>query len=292
MQGKVEICGVNTARLRTLTHAEMDTLLRLSKAGDKKAREKLIEGNLRLVLSVIQRFDKRGESPDDLFQVGCIGLMKAIANFDPDKQVKFSTYGVPMIVESRNSKKEFLLMTRKQAITKAIAALHQTGENDEAIRLLQDLSDELPLIHWSDKSIRDTVEQFMLDNGRPPTVSDFKKAGMPPHMVIQNKYKMTLGEWLDQNYPTRKLTYDELKAKYTKAFIKDYNRIKPRSQYEFSEKKRPDTRSWQTVAAYYNTRSWRKLLSTLNLPLYNALHRERIPQKITVAIHHDYDFRD
>ena len=97
MQGKVEICGVNTARLKTLTHAEMDTLLRLAKAGDKKAREKLIEGNLRLVLSVIQRFDKRGESPDDLFQVGCIGLMKAIANFDPDKQVKFSTYGVPMI---------------------------------------------------------------------------------------------------------------------------------------------------------------------------------------------------
>ncbi len=97
MQGKVDICGVNTARLKTLTHAEMDTLLRLAKAGDKKAREKLIEGNLRLVLSVIQRFDKRGESPDDLFQVGCIGLMKAIANFDPDKNVKFSTYGVPMI---------------------------------------------------------------------------------------------------------------------------------------------------------------------------------------------------
>ena len=97
MQGKVEICGVNTARLKTLTHEEMDTLLRLAKAGDKKAREKLIEGNLRLVLSVIQRFDKRGECPDDLFQVGCIGLMKAIANFDPDKQVRFSTYGVPMI---------------------------------------------------------------------------------------------------------------------------------------------------------------------------------------------------
>ena len=97
MQGKVEICGVNTARLKTLTHQEMDTLLRLSRAGDKKARQKLIEGNLRLVLSVIQRFDKRGECPDDLFQVGCIGLMKAIANFDPDKQVRFSTYGVPMI---------------------------------------------------------------------------------------------------------------------------------------------------------------------------------------------------
>jgi len=97
MQGKVEICGVNTTKLRTLTHSEMDTLLRLAKAGDRKAREKLIEGNLRLVLSVIQRFDKRGESPDDLFQVGCIGLIKAIANFDPDKNVRFSTYGVPMI---------------------------------------------------------------------------------------------------------------------------------------------------------------------------------------------------
>ena len=97
MQGKVEICGVNTARLKTLTPAQMDTLLLRAKNGDPLAREQLIEGNLRLVLSVIQRFDKRGESPDDLFQVGCIGLMKAINNFDPTKQVRFSTYGVPMI---------------------------------------------------------------------------------------------------------------------------------------------------------------------------------------------------
>ena len=97
MQGKVEICGVNTSRLRVLSQAEMDTLLRQARDGDASAREKLIEGNLRLVLSVIQRFDKRGECPDDLFQVGCIGLIKAISNFDPDKQVRFSTYGVPMI---------------------------------------------------------------------------------------------------------------------------------------------------------------------------------------------------
>ena len=97
MQGKVEICGVNTSRLTVLSQVEMDTLLRRARAGDEAAREKLIEGNLRLVLSVIQRFDKRGESPDDLFQVGCIGLIKAISNFDPDKQVRFSTYGVPMI---------------------------------------------------------------------------------------------------------------------------------------------------------------------------------------------------
>ncbi len=97
MQGKVEICGVNTASLKTLPAAQMEQLLKKARDGDTHAREALIEGNLRLVLSVIQRFDKRGESPDDLFQVGCIGLMKAISNFDPDKQVKFSTYGVPMI---------------------------------------------------------------------------------------------------------------------------------------------------------------------------------------------------
>ena len=97
MQGKVEICGVNTSKLKVLTAEEMDQLLRRCKKGDEQARQALIEGNLRLVLSVIQRFEKRGESPDDLFQVGCIGLIKAISNFDPDKQVRFSTYGVPMI---------------------------------------------------------------------------------------------------------------------------------------------------------------------------------------------------
>ena len=97
MQGKVEICGVNTSKLKVLSQREMDALLLRSKSGDDRAREALIEGNLRLVLSVIQRFDKRGECPDDLFQVGCIGLIKAISNFDPGKNVRFSTYGVPMI---------------------------------------------------------------------------------------------------------------------------------------------------------------------------------------------------
>ena len=97
MQGKVEICGVNTARLKVLSQEQMDALLLRANRGDEQARQELIEGNLRLVLSVIQRFEKRGESPDDLFQVGCIGLMKAIANFDPTKNVRFSTYGVPMI---------------------------------------------------------------------------------------------------------------------------------------------------------------------------------------------------
>ena len=97
MQGKVEICGVNTAKLRLLDQAEMDRLLRRSREGDLQARELLIEGNLRLVLSVIQKFLGRGENVDDLFQVGCIGLIKAIDNFDVEQGVRFSTYGVPMV---------------------------------------------------------------------------------------------------------------------------------------------------------------------------------------------------
>lgn len=95
---KVEICGVNTSKLPVLTNAKMRELFVQMRNGDSSAREKLINGNLRLVLSVIQRFNNRGEYVDDLFQVGCIGLMKAIDNFDLNQNVKFSTYAVPMII--------------------------------------------------------------------------------------------------------------------------------------------------------------------------------------------------
>lgn len=97
MQGKVEICGVNTARLPVLKGAETRALLEKAHAGDMAARDELISGNLRLVLSVVQKFAGRGESMDDLFQVGCIGLIKAIDCFDLKQNVQFSTYGVPMI---------------------------------------------------------------------------------------------------------------------------------------------------------------------------------------------------
>ncbi|NLC54060.1 MAG: RNA polymerase sporulation sigma factor SigG [Firmicutes bacterium] len=95
---KVEICGVNTSKLPVLTNTKMRELLGKIKTGERQAREEMIQGNLRLVLSVIQRFNNRGENVDDLFQVGCIGLMKAIDNFDLSQNVKFSTYAVPMII--------------------------------------------------------------------------------------------------------------------------------------------------------------------------------------------------
>ncbi len=105
MINKVEICGVNTAKLPLLSNEEKNELLKKIKNGDQEAREKFIKGNLRLVLSVVQRFGGRGENADDLFQIGCVGLIKSIDNFDVTLNVQFSTYAVPMII--RRNKKIF-----------------------------------------------------------------------------------------------------------------------------------------------------------------------------------------
>ncbi len=157
MQGKVEICGVNTARLNVLTQKQMDQLLLRSKEGDEDARQQLIEGNLRLVLSVIQRFEKRGETPDDLFQVGCIGLMKAIANFDPTKQVRFSTYGVPMIA---GEVRRYLRDNAPIRVSRSI--------RDVAYRVLQ------------------CKEALTLQLGRDPTLEELSKAlDLPQEEISQ-----------------------------------------------------------------------------------------------------------
>jgi len=120
MQGKVEICGVNTAKLKVLSNDEITDLLRRTKEGDWEARQALISGNLRLVLSVIQKFLNRGENVDDLFQVGCIGLIKAIDNFDISQNVRFSTYGVPMIITRGKPEKETPYDAYKTRKTKAL----------------------------------------------------------------------------------------------------------------------------------------------------------------------------
>ena len=120
---KVEICGVNTSKLPVLKEKEKKQLFLQMKDGDKSARETFIKGNLRLVLSVIQRFNNRGENIDDLFQVGCIGLMKSIDNFDLSQNVKFSTYAVPVIIgeirrylRDNNSISIFIVLNLKSLI--------------------------------------------------------------------------------------------------------------------------------------------------------------------------------
>ena len=153
---KVEICGVNTAKLPLLSNEEMRELFALAQAGDKAARDKLVQGNLRLVLSIVQRFGNRGENPDDLFQVGCIGLLKAIDNFDLSLNVRFSTYAVPMII-------------------------------GEIRRYLRDNNS----IHVS-RSIRDTAykaiyakEAIMKETDKEPTVEEIaKKIDVPAENIV------------------------------------------------------------------------------------------------------------
>ena len=136
MQGKVEICGVNTSKLKVLKNEETMELLRRTKEGDMEAREQLIAGNLRLVLSVIQKFSNRGENLDDLFQVGCIGLIKAIDNFNTDLDVRFSTYGVPMIIGVSRSMRDTAYRVL-QAKEKFISEHQREPSIEEIAKLLE-----------------------------------------------------------------------------------------------------------------------------------------------------------
>ncbi len=207
MQGKVEICGVNTSKLSVLSQAEMDTLLRRSREGDKAAREKLIEGNLRLVLSVIQRFEKRGECPDDLFQVGCIGLIKAISNFDPDKQVRFSTYGVPMIAgEVRRYLRDNSAIRVSRSIRDVAYRVLQCKEA-QTLRLgrepsLEEIARELELPLEDVNQALDAVcapvslyDPVYADGGDPLTVMDQVRdtknteASWMEHITLQNAFR-------------------------------------------------------------------------------------------------------
>lgn len=148
---KVEICGVNTAKLPLLSDEEKEALFKRIKAGDKQAREEYIRGNLRLVLSVIQRFSNSGENVDDLFQIGCIGLMKAIDNFNPDLMVKFSTYAVPMILgEVRRYLRDYNSSIRvsrslRDTAYKAIYAKEQLTQKNNREPTVMEIADEVGL---------------------------------------------------------------------------------------------------------------------------------------------------
>ena len=146
MQGKVEICGVNTSKLKVLKNEETMALLRQAKQGDMAAREQLIAGNLRLVLSVLQKFVGRGENADDLFQVGCIGLIKAIDNFNVDLDVRFSTYGVPMIV---GEIRRYLRDNSAMRVSRSM--------RDTAYKVLQ------------------AKEKYLLEHQREPTIEEIAK---------------------------------------------------------------------------------------------------------------------
>lgn len=149
-RSKVVICGVNTAKLKVLTNEEMQKLFIKIKAGDLEAREEFIQGNLRLVLSIIQRFNRRGEPVDDLFQVGCIGLIKAIDNFDLKHKVRFSTYAVPMIIGEirrylRDNNSIRVSRSLRDIAYKALHAREQLIYRNSKEPTINEIADELGL---------------------------------------------------------------------------------------------------------------------------------------------------
>ncbi len=184
MVNKVEICGVNTAKLPVLTNEEMRKLFERLKDGDLKAREQLIKGNLRLVLSVIQRFINRGEHVDDLFQVGCIGLIKAIDNFDLSQNVKFSTYAVPMIIGEirrylRDNNTIRISRSLRDVAYRAIQAREALVSKNSREPTLNEIAEELNLpreeIILAMDAIQDPVSLFdpiYHDGGDPIFVMD------------------------------------------------------------------------------------------------------------------------
>lgn len=151
---KVEICGVNTSTLKTLSDPEKKELLKRAHEGDTAAREELINGNLRLVLSIIQRFAARGENLDDLFQVGCIGLIKAVDNFDTNLDVKFSTYAVPMIAgELRRYLRDYNMIRVSRSVRDL--AYRALGAREELVKKL----DREPTIEDIAKAVGCTKEE-------------------------------------------------------------------------------------------------------------------------------------
>lgn len=202
MLQKVVICGVDTSGLPTLSLKEQQELMLALKNGDGRAREKFITGNLRLVLSLVRRFWAKNANADDVFQAGCVGLIKAIDNFDISVGVKFSTYAVPIICVLRNRQKE-LKMTRNQALLSVFTMFEGKSSHTEEIEKLKEIARVMPFTEWDDATVKDAVEYFMAMNGRVPTVTDFKKEnGLPSNPVIKQHYEMNLREWLDINFPT------------------------------------------------------------------------------------------
>lgn len=182
-------------------------------------------------------------------------------------------------------------MTRKQALALAEQILSERGQ-DEAAAILHKLSGDLPFYSWSEDAIRDAVEQFILDNGRVPTATNFKKRGLPPHTVIKKRFGITLQEWLNRDYPVTKPSEEEKRTKATEAFVRDYLRIQPKSADEFNARRTSGTHCWYTVAVYNHTRSWRNLLAKLELPIYNNVAVPRTKPDLKVSVISDTDFRD
>ena len=238
--GKVEICGVNTSSLKVLSAEEKKKLLSRVKNGDMQAREELIKGNLKLVLSVVKRFSSRGENPDDLFQVGCIGLIKAIDNFDDSHNVQFSTYAVPTNMLCR---KEVKMAPRR----------------------------------WTKDTINKVFDDFILENDRLPTRQEMygkysKYRGcFPRSATIKLVFGLNTGEYFKKQYADycerRKARVYGVKTNeyWLNNFVEQYIQLGRPTEAEYNRLKDVNTPNSQTLMKMIDTDKWTELLDFCKL---------------------------
>lgn len=234
---KVSICGINTSSLTTLKEKEKIELLHQVKQGNKFARDKLINGNLRLVLSVIQRFTNRGENLDDLFQVGCIGLIKAIDNFDLTKPVRFSTYAVPMNILCRKGE---TMRPRK----------------------------------WTETAIKQAFDSFIKDYGRLPTSQEMYTTynGMFPRpLSVKLVTGMTMKKYLETYYPKyiNRCPYTKFnlrtKQDWIENFKEQYISYNKPTETEYNKLREKGTPNTQTLAKIIGVKTWCEVLDYCGL---------------------------
>lgn len=289
---KVDLCGVDTAALKVLSEEEKRALLLRMRSGTpeerRRAREEMISGNLRLVLSVIQRFSARGENLDDLFQVGVIGLIKAIDNFDVSLDVRFSTYGVPMTYRTRNQGKrlfqaifeeEFLMsmFSLQQAIEIAAQSVEMRTDlspatHREVLEKLENLSKHVWMTSWNKKTIVEALHKFKEENGRAPNVTDLNLKCLPSGGTIQAHFHITASLFLKQMFPenrcqphsfNRNNVYGFVTEEdWLECFITQFNKhLCPEMNARYYDRFRDDsTPTWHTIAKHTGTLTWGNLM--------------------------------
>ena len=180
-------------------------------------------------------------------------------------------------------------MTRKAAIYQAIQILALNNEYNEIVHHLQDMLNSYHKCIWDDGGVREAIEAFVEKNGRNPTPTDFKdkKNGLPPHTSVERIYGITLGKWLEQNYPTDRPSLEELKRKYTDIFLAEYRRIKPKSPDHYDAQRTKGTPCWYTVAKSHGFTNWRKLIKHLDVPIYFDMVKDHTPLQFEINVSTD-----
>lgn len=267
---KVEISGVNTSKLKVLRESEKMALLKKVKEGDMQAREELINGNLRLVLSVIQQFAGRGENADDLFQVGCIGLIKAIDNFDISQPVRFSTYAVPIVYVWRNvCWCGVSILTKREAlhfVRQLVENQPSTSTTQKVLEQLEKIEEEVCRKSWTREKCLQALADWKEKTGRAPIVSNLGADDLPSKFVIERVFGEKASVVLRRYYPEglSRIYCDRVYSSYSveqlTEFIKEQIEIlHPQSGQDYNIRRLAKSPVWETIAKRLGCRSWNQL---------------------------------